>query len=72
MKKIFAITAALVMSATVSAGFLAAQEHKGPRIEFKQERHDFGKVSEGDRAEHVFEFTNTGDAVLEIQKVQTS
>jgi uncharacterized protein YxeA len=72
MKKIVAITAALLIAAALTAGALAAQERTGPRIEFKQERYDFGKVTEGDQAVHVFEFTNTGDAVLEIQKVQTS
>lgn len=45
---------------------------KGPRIEFKEDRFDAGKVKQGDAAVHVFEFRNAGDEVLEIQKVTTS
>lgn len=43
-----------------------------PSIRFENESHDFGKVSEGDRLEHMFEFTNTGTDELLIEKIYTS
>jgi hypothetical protein len=74
MKKLVAIVAAVmvIVAAGVVAGVRAAEEQKGPRIEFKQDRFDFGAVKQGEQAVHMFEFRNAGDAVLEIQKVQTS
>jgi hypothetical protein len=42
----------------------AAEE--GARISFAELEHDFGVVSEGDRAEHIFKFKNTGTAKLEV------
>jgi cbb3-type cytochrome oxidase subunit 1 len=73
MKKLVVIAAAVLIAvAGTIAGVLAAEEQKGPRIEFKQDRFEFGQVKQGEQAVHVFEFRNSGDAVLEIQKVQTS
>ncbi len=37
-----------------------------PAFKFAQEQHDFGTVKEGDKATHVFTFTNVGDAPLII------
>jgi cbb3-type cytochrome oxidase subunit 1 len=73
MKKLVVIAAAVLIAvAGTIAGVIAAEEQKGPRIEFKQDRFEFGQVKQGEQAVHVFEFRNSGDAVLEIQKVQTS
>lgn len=55
--------------AFLSVGPAAAQ---GPEITFSQEKWDFGRIKEGEVVTHVFSFTNTGDAVLEIQRVRTS
>lgn len=64
---------ALIMAACgVGGRVVPAQEHKGPRMEIKEERHDFGKVAEGEQVVHVFDIRNAGDEVLDIQKVQTS
>ena len=54
------------------AGFALAQESKGPRIEIKEMQHDFGKVAQGTLASHVFEFINTGDEPLLIERVQST
>lgn len=54
------------------AGVPVAQEQTGPRIKLEEARFHFGDVTQGETAVHVFEFRNEGDAVLEIQKVQTS
>ncbi len=58
----------------IVAGFfsqpLPAQELKGPQIELKEATYDFGKVVEGAKLLHVFEVGNTGDAALDIQRIQ--
>lgn len=64
-----AVAAALMLA--VPSAFSAA-EAKGPRLEVTQERHDFGKVPQGQQAEHVFELRNGGDEPLAIERVQTS
>ncbi len=42
----------------------------GPKLTFESEVVDLGKVDPGQKVEAVFRFTNTGDAVLEIEKVK--
>lgn len=41
-------------------------------IVFDAEMYDFGPVSDVDTIEHIFEFTNTGDKELIIDKVVAS
>jgi hypothetical protein len=36
---------------------------------FTELDHDFGNISEGDKTEYVFEFSNTGDTNLLVEKV---
>jgi hypothetical protein len=43
-----------------------------PSIIFDSEEHDFGTVTPAGTIEHVFEFTNTGDQDLMIQKLSSS
>jgi len=43
-----------------------------PAISFAKMDHDFGSINEGDVVEHVFTFTNTGEAPLIIQNAQGS
>ncbi|MEO9965074.1 MAG: DUF1573 domain-containing protein [Reichenbachiella sp.] len=43
-----------------------------PVFAFSEESHDFGTINEGDVVEHVFEFTNTGDAPLIISSAAGS
>src|SRR6266496_1526183 len=42
----------------------------GPKIQFAELVHDFGKVNSGDVLKHEFVFTNTGTATLEIKDVR--
>jgi hypothetical protein len=49
---------------------LWALEQKGPQIEIKETTYDFGKVVEGAKLQHVFEVRNTGDAALDIERIQ--
>jgi hypothetical protein len=62
----------IVTIVLLSAGQLAALENKGPKIEIKEMRHDFGKVVEGTKVSHVFEVKNVGSEELIIQKVKSS
>lgn len=41
-------------------------------IDFEEKSYDFGEITQGDKVEHVFKFTNTGDAPLVIKEVKTS
>ena len=43
-----------------------------PSFEFTEETHDFGNIQEGEIVEHVFKFTNTGDATLIISSATAS
>ena len=45
---------------------------QGPRITFEKVVHDFGKVGMGTSHPCEFKFTNTGDSLLRINKVQSS
>jgi hypothetical protein len=41
-------------------------------ITFKESTFDFGKINEGDKVEHTFEFTNTGEHPLVISNANAS
>lgn len=70
MKKIVFILFALVLS----TGFIIAQDaKKAPKVEFKNDKHDFGKVAESAKSVSFdFTFKNIGSAPLLIQRVQTT
>ena len=62
----------VLLAAVFFAGMLPAQEAKGPKIEVKEMKYDFGKVIQGTQATHVFEVRNAGTEPLLIERVQTS
>lgn len=66
MKKIFA---ALLL---VSAATFSVHAQKGAKFQFKDKNdtYDFGKVKEGEKVVHVFEFKNVGDEPLRILKAE--
>ena len=45
---------------------------KAPKIVFKENVHDFGKVPRGPELQYNFRFTNKGNSNLNIERVQTS
>lgn len=45
---------------------------RAPKIVFKENGHDFGHVPRGPELQYNFRFTNKGNAVLKIERVQTS
>lgn len=52
-----------------------AQESKaadGPVLTWEKKTHDFGDIYQGDKVEHTFYFTNTGNEPLLITNVQVS
>ena len=50
-----------------------AQEKKeGAEITWEKKTHDFGEIFQGDKVEHTFHFTNTGNEPLIITNVQVS
>ena len=53
-----------------SAGPIFAGE--GPKIKFREESKDFGKMEQGEVLTHIFVFKNEGDETLKIKKVTTS
>lgn len=60
----------LVLAVVAVAAAGSAGERQGPRIYVKDSKFDFGTVRPGTQQEHVFEIRNTGDEVLDIQRVQ--
>ncbi len=72
MKRVLLLVILIMAACGAGGRMLPAQEHKGPKIEVKEELYDAGKVVQGEPVVHVFGIRNTGDEILEIQKVQTS
>jgi len=60
MKRLFFILTALILVSCAGT----------PKIHFDQTSHDFGMVETESELVHVFEFSNTGEATLIIQKVR--
>ncbi len=44
----------------------------GPRFQFEETEHNFGKLIQGERISYSFKFTNTGGSDILINKVSTS
>ena len=53
-------------------GLSKEQMENAPRISFKEEKLEFGKIKAGDRIKHSFVFTNTGKSDLIIRKTKAS
>jgi hypothetical protein len=64
MKKFLGVLALII-------GF-AFQSNAQGSIRFKTEKHDFGRIKEGQQANYSFEFTNTGKTPVVISNVQPS
>ncbi len=52
--------------------FLAVAQTNGAYIKFNKTVHDFGELTQGDKAEVEFVFTNTGDAPLLLSNVRST
>src|SRR5258708_286165 len=51
---------------------IADTNSPGPKIQFDDAIHDFGKAKSGEPVKYIYYFTNTGDQVLEVTHVQPS
>jgi len=52
--------------------FMASFSYAQPAISFHQLAYDFAAIGQEDQVEHVFEFANTGDQELVIEKLHAS
>lgn len=52
--------------------FVGIAVHAQAKMEFKSEVIDYGEIQKGSDGLRTFEFTNTGDAPLEITRVSSS
>jgi len=51
---------------------MASFSYAQPAISFHQLAYDFATIAQEDQVEHVFEFANTGDQELVIEKLHAS
>ncbi|MBI5639826.1 MAG: DUF1573 domain-containing protein [Nitrospirae bacterium] len=51
---------------------LPVPSHALPAISFVETVHDFGTLGEAEKVEHIFEFTNSGDQDLVIERISSS
>ncbi len=56
----------------IFVGFQGFSQEKKAKIEFKQTEIDYGKIEKNSDGKRVFEFTNTGDVPLIIQRTKSS
>ncbi|MCU0356742.1 MAG: DUF1573 domain-containing protein [Cyclobacteriaceae bacterium] len=49
-----------------------AAKVNGPVLTFEKNTHDFGDIFQGDKAEYVYKFTNTGNEPLIISNIQVT
>jgi hypothetical protein len=53
-------------------GSIVLKEGETGGISFREYEHDFGKISEGEKVAHIFEFENKGPGNLVIKSASTS
>lgn len=62
----------LAVAGTAFAQDKKAEQKNGAVITWEKKTHDFGNIVQGDKVEHTFYFTNTGNEPLLITNVQVS
>ena len=74
MKKYLFLLAVLSFAVPTIAQEVNAAEKKvdGPVLTWEKKTHDFGDIYQGDKVEHTFYFTNTGNEPLLITNVQVT
>lgn len=71
MKKYLFLIVVLGFAVNVSGQAVQAKAN-GPVITFEKNTYDFGDIYQGDKVEHTFKFTNTGNEALVITNVQVT
>ena len=55
-----------------TAGLMAGDTGQGPQIQFEETEFHHGTVKQYSQVVHEFHFTNTGDGLLKIERVEAS
>lgn len=71
MKKYLLVAIVLVVGCHGLYAQTAAQK-QGPIITFETKSHDFGDITQGDKVEYIFTFSNTGTEPLIITNVEVT
>src|SRR6478752_7750934 len=69
MKRIFLVFIGIAIAATV---FSQTRKADGPAITWEKASYDFGDIIQGEKVEHTFKFTNTGNQPLIITNIQVT
>lgn len=73
MKRFIGILGGLIITLTVLTTFESkAQDNNIPHVQFKETKFNYGDIELNADGNHVFKFTNTGQAPLIINNVQSS
>lgn len=72
MRKYLFIVCVLGLAFQSFAQEKKAEQKNGAKINWEKKSHDFGNIVQGDKVEHTFYFTNTGNEPLIITNVQVS
>ncbi len=66
------VWAGVLALAVLITGLASAEDARGPKIEVREVKYDFGKVVQGTEVSHVFVVRNAGTEQLIIERVQPS
>ena len=72
MRKYLFLVFVFGLTVQVVAQDKKAEKKDGAVIAWEKKSHDFGNIIQGDKVEHTFHFTNTGNQPLIITNVQVS
>ena len=72
MRKYLLIVCVLGLAFQSFAQEKKTEQKDGAEITWEKKTHDFGQIFQGDKVEHTFHFTNTGNEPLIITNVQVS
>lgn len=66
------LTVGLSLSTSAQQKTVLEANEKAAIISFEKTEHNFGKIKEGDKAEHIFLFKNTGNTPLIVTDVSVT
>lgn len=72
MRKLLILVCAIALASPSFAQEKKAEQKNGAAITWEKKTHDFGNIVQGDKVEHTFYFTNSGNEPLIITNVQVS
>ena len=69
MRKLFILALGLFFATQLMAQEEKSEVKDGPKITFKDSKHDFGDIHQGEVVEYTFQFDNKGNEPLVLTKV---